>query len=68
MSLIHEEENDYILKKNELSCWITVDNISVHVMRQIDRDCVRVELFPLGKEGIDREPIDYAQAYLIEGM
>ncbi len=67
MSLIHEQENDYLLKKDELSCWITVDNISVHVMRQVDRGCVRVELFPLGEEDIDREPIDYAQAFLTEG-
>ena len=47
-SLRHDEENDYTLFDDEISCWITVDNISVYV-RRTDEGVV-VDLFPKGLE------------------
>jgi hypothetical protein len=32
--LIHDEENDYTLPDNEQSCWITVDNLSIYIVRK----------------------------------
>lgn len=45
--LEHEEDNDYILKDGEPSCWIKVGNMaSVYV--QDTGDGVSVAIFPLG--------------------
>lgn len=43
-SLSHDDENDYTLRDGETSCWITVDNISVYIVRTDEG--VVVDLFP----------------------
>jgi hypothetical protein len=32
--LIHDEDNDYTLPDNEDSCWITVNNLSIFIVRR----------------------------------
>ena len=44
-----EGETDYILEPSATSCWITVDNISVYIVRTDEG--VSVDLFPRGREG-----------------
>jgi len=44
-----EGETDYILEPGATSCWITVDNISVYIVRTDEG--VSVDLFPKGREG-----------------
>ena len=48
-----EGDTDYELNEDFKSCWITVNNISVYVLRTSDG--VYVDLLPLGKE--DKPPI-----------
>jgi len=48
-----EGDIDYELNQEYQSCWITVNNISVYVLRTSDG--VSVDLLPLGKE--DKPPI-----------
>ena len=43
-----EEDTDYKLNEDYNSCWITVGNISVYVLRAADG--VSVELFPCYQE------------------
>ena len=40
---------DYTLHPDATSCWITVDNISVYIVRT--GKVVSVDLFPKGREG-----------------
>ena len=49
-----EDGKDYKLENG--SCWITVRNVSVHIVNH--RKSVAVHLYPLGKE-LDR-PLDTA--------
>lgn len=51
-------DGDYVMHDEAVSCWITVDKISVHVMR--DKAGVHVNLYPLYDEMND--PIDSAFA------
>lgn len=44
-------ENDYTLKDGERSCWITVDGLSVYVVRTDDG--VSVDIFPRWRENDD---------------
>ena len=48
-SLIQDEYSDFTLKTEARSCWITVDNISVYIVRTDEG--VSVDLFPKGREG-----------------
>ena len=48
-----EGDTDYELNEDFKSCWITVNNISVYILRT--GDDVSVDLLPLGKE--DKPPI-----------
>ena len=48
-----ETETDYELNEEYTSCWVTVGNISVYILRTSDG--VSVDLLPLGKE--DKLPI-----------
>jgi len=48
-----EGDTDYELNEDFKSCWITVNNISVYILRT--GDGVSVDLLPLGKE--DKPPI-----------
>ena len=48
-----EGDTDYELNDNYSSCWVTVGNISVYVLRTSNG--VSVDLLPLGKE--DKLPI-----------
>lgn len=48
--LKYNDDNDYTLKKKELSCWITVGDISVYVLRTLDGTGVRVTLYTIGDE------------------
>ena len=41
-------ENDYTLKEGQISCWITVDNLSVYVVRTDEG--VVVDIFPRWRE------------------
>ncbi len=45
----NEGGTDYVLDENATSCWITVGNISVYIVRS-DMG-VAVDLFPLHREG-----------------
>ncbi len=45
----HEDGNDYTLNSN--SCWISVKDISIYIVKQEDR--VEVTLFGRGKESDD---------------
>ena len=44
-------ENDYTLKAGETSCWITVDDLSVYVVRTDEG--VVVDIFPRWEEAED---------------
>jgi len=50
-ALKREGDEDYVLKEEHDSVWITVDNISVNVLRRSYG--VVVELYPLHKEADD---------------
>lgn len=65
-SLIHDGENDYTLADCEVSCWITVDNISVYVMRTDEG--VAVDLFPVGLEADGAITSTYAYYDEAEGL
>lgn len=54
-----EGETDYILDENATSCWITVGDISVYILR-LDGGAVAVELLPLHDEASD--PLDTCYA------
>lgn len=47
-ALIQDSESDYTLAPECLSCWITVDSLSVYLKR--DGDYLVVEVFPLHQE------------------
>ena len=57
-----EESTDYELNEDYTSCWVTVGNISVYILRT--GDGVSVDLLPRGKE--DKSPISSAYAYLAD--
>lgn len=44
--LMHD--GDYVMAEDALTCWITIDKVSVHLVR--DKDGVRVYLYPLYDE------------------
>ena len=48
-----EESTDYELNEDYTSCWVTVGNISVYILRT--GDGVSVDLLPHGEE--DKPPI-----------
>lgn len=50
-ALVCSGDSDYILKAEEQSCWVTVDNISVYIIRTDVG--VDVELYPHGEEHVD---------------
>lgn len=50
-ALRQEGENDYLLEEDYKSCWITVGNISVYVVR--GDEGVAIDLYPLGQEMYD---------------
>lgn len=56
--LMHD--GDYVLDPQARTCWITVDNISVHIVRHNGE--VAVSLYPLYDEM--NNPIDTATAEL----
>lgn len=47
-ALIHSGDNDYILKDDQTSVWITVNDLSVYVLR--DGEGVQVRIYPINKE------------------
>ena len=47
-ALYQAGDNDYNLKENSKSVWITVNNVSVHILS--DYDQVRVKLYPYEHE------------------
>ncbi len=47
-ALIQDSESDYTLAPGWLSCWITVDGLSVYVKRE--EGLVVVEIYPLDRE------------------
>lgn len=47
-ALIQDSESDYTLAPKCLSCWITVDSLSVYLKR--DGDYLIVEVFPVHQE------------------
>jgi len=47
-ALTHKQASDYVLKEDQRSVWITVNNISVYVVR--NDEGVSVDLFPLNAE------------------
>lgn len=51
---------DYTLRPDATGCWVTVGNVSVHIVRELDGLGVRVDLLPKGDEMAD--PIDGAFA------
>lgn len=51
-------ENDYTLKADEMSCWITVDDLSVYVVRMDGG--VSVEIYPHWEEFDDAIASTYA--------
>ena len=51
--LVHDGENDYTMPEGENSCWITVDQHSVYIVRRAKS--LRVELFRNGVE--DLQPL-----------
>lgn len=50
MALIKDntDANDYTLTKEDRSCWVTVDNLSVYIVRTCGG--VAVDIFPKGHE------------------
>lgn len=56
MPLINDEENDYTLPEGEKSCWITVDGLSIYIVRNSDTNSVRVDIYEELKEMDD--PLD----------
>jgi len=46
--LIHDEENDYTLPRNEPNCWITVRNLSVYIQQY--NEGVTIKIFSLHNE------------------
>ena len=47
-ALICDGESDYILREEATSCWVTVGNISVYIIRTDEG--VVVDLYPLDDE------------------
>ena len=47
-ALYQAGDNDYNLKENSKSVWITVNNVSVHILSDYDR--IRVKLYPCEHE------------------
>jgi hypothetical protein len=47
-ALIEDNETDYTLSHEYPSCWITVDNLSVYILRTDEG--VSVDIFPVGCE------------------
>lgn len=62
--LIHDQENDYTLKPDETSCWITVNNLSVYVIRTDEG--VVVDIYPYGRE-TETEPVASTYAFFNKG-
>ena len=56
---------DYVMHPKHPGCWITVDNLTVHIARHISGEGVEVRLYPLGDEMAD--PIDTAFATYASG-
>lgn len=52
--------SDYTLRPGATGCWVTVGNVSVHLVREIDGTGVRVDL--LKKDAETEDPIDTAFA------
>lgn len=49
--LSQEGDCDYTLKKGERSCWITVDNLSIYIIRTDEG--ILVEIYRKGHEAED---------------
>lgn len=60
--LMHD--GDYVLDPRAKTCWITVDNISVHITRHSGE--MTVSLYPLYDEMND--PIDVATALITKEL
>jgi len=58
-----EGDNDYTLKEDQTSCWITVDNLSVYVHRTDEG--VIADILP--RKGEDGDPIASCYAFFNEG-
>lgn len=43
-------DSDYVLSNGHRGCWVTVENVSVHIFKPPSDDRVLVELLPLGSE------------------
>lgn len=50
-ALLQEDHSDYELQDGERSVWVTVDNISVYIIRTDEG--VVVDLYPRGREADD---------------
>jgi len=57
--LSREGDTDYVLGSEQVSVWITVDEVSVHIQRT-DEGGVRVCLYPVDHEM--EEPLDECSA------
>ena len=57
-----ETETDYELNEEYTSCWVTVGNISVYILRTSDG--VSVDLFACGEE--DKPPIASTYATFVD--
>lgn len=53
--LTREGDTDFVLADGQSSVWITVDDVSVHILRT-DEGGVRVSLYPVDEEM--EEPLD----------
>jgi len=47
-STTDDQGTDYVLNEKATSCWITVDNISIYIVRT--EEGVAVEIYPLNHE------------------
>ena len=57
-----EESTDYELNEDYTSCWVTIENISVYILRTSDG--VSVDLFACGEE--DKTPIASTYATFLD--
>lgn len=62
-ALTVNNDNDYTLNKDQVSVWVTVDNLSVYITRTDEG--VVVDIYPQGQE--TDECISSATAFFTEG-
>lgn len=65
--LIHDGDKDYTLPPTETSVWITVDNISIYILRT-PNGTVDVRLCPKGYEAEPANDLAQAQAFQTDAI